>query len=216
MPGVESSAAAVRVLLASVVVVGTALLLQRGTVGFGGEAASFSGDGGFGRAARRRRLRGTADQRHQAVERILAIAFLGAKASGGDDQDAILRQAPAGEARGPLAQFGRQAYGMREIEAQLNRGRHFVHVLPARAGGADKAFLDQAVVEDYIAYYRDHPAVQRGIVRRCANIALHAAWDGSVIEDDAVLGARRRCCSTVSAYLSGTVPRVNQEGTCPV
>ena len=42
--------------------------------------------GGFGRAARGRRFGGAADQGDEAVERVLTVALLGAKAARGDDE----------------------------------------------------------------------------------------------------------------------------------
>jgi hypothetical protein len=181
----------------------SALVFEGGAAGFGGEAAALGGEGGLGRAAGGRGQGGAADQRDQAVERVLAVALLGAEAAGGDHDDAVLGQAAAGEARRPLAHLRRQGRGTGEVEAQLHRGRELVDVLSAGAGGADKAFLDLAVIEDHIAYYRYHGAAQRGIVGGRANIALHAAWDGSVIEDDAVPGACPRCGRTASAFFGG-------------
>ena len=50
---------------------------------------------------RRWRLGGAPDEGNEAVERVLAVALLGAEALGGDHDRAVARHLPAGEFRRP-------------------------------------------------------------------------------------------------------------------
>ncbi len=126
----------------------------------------------------RRGIGGAAARRIRAIRRSSASWRL---RSWVRKRRAVMTRTPSWVRRRPARRaarsrrLGRQGHGVREIEAQLHRGRDLVDVLSAGAGGADKAFLDLAVIEDDIAYYRDHGAAQRGILPRHRNIALHAA-----------------------------------------
>src|SRR5579862_9913237 len=99
-----------------------------------------------GRAARRRAHHGFAKQLDQTFDRISAIPLLGAEALGMDDDDAVLGHALAGKALQPGAGVLRQHHAAR-VEAQLGRGRELVDILPAGAGGADKADLEIVLVD---------------------------------------------------------------------
>src|SRR5437588_7478501 len=82
------------------------------------------------RAARWRGwLGGAADQVEEALLGVLAVALLGAVALGGDDQDAVAGQAPAGEAREALADRLRQARRAADVEAELDGRGELVDVL---------------------------------------------------------------------------------------
>ena len=91
------------------------------------------------------------DQRREAGARVLAVARLTREALGEDDDHAVQRRARAGE----LDQLDRHIVGQARraarVEAQFDRARHLVDVLPARAGGADKSLDDLALVDEEIA-----------------------------------------------------------------
>ena len=59
----------------------------------------------------------------------------------------------AGEPLEPRAHVVGQRRRAARVEAQLHGGRHLVDVLPARAGGADEAFLALALVDADTAVY---------------------------------------------------------------
>jgi hypothetical protein len=58
----------------------------------------------------------------------------------GDDQHPVLRQLPSCKRRQPGADILGQGGRAADVEADLNRARNLVDVLPARAGGADEGF----------------------------------------------------------------------------
>src|SRR5262249_37890286 len=93
------------------------------------------------------RLRRTADQRDQPLQRVRAVTLLRAVAVGEDHHYAVLRQARAGE----LLQTEANRLGERRraacIEAQLHGRRDFVDVLAARPGRADEALADLAIAD---------------------------------------------------------------------
>ncbi len=65
-------------------------------------------------------------------ERVFAVAFLGAKALRLDQYLAILRKPPTGQPLKPCAYILGQS-GPVQVQPQLHRGRHLVHVLAAGA-----------------------------------------------------------------------------------
>ena len=71
--------------MARVVAIRAALLFERRTASLCGEAAALGGCGGPSQSARGSGFGGTAEQRDQAIERILAVSLLGAKAAGSND-----------------------------------------------------------------------------------------------------------------------------------
>src|SRR5215471_2929876 len=87
------------------------------------------------------------DQLDQALERVGAVALLGAMALRGDDQHAVAGEALAGKPLEPRAHPVGQARRAAHVEAQLHRGGELVDVLPAGPRGADKAFLELALVD---------------------------------------------------------------------
>lgn len=141
--------------------VSAASLLDGRTTRFRFKPAFSRRGGGLGRAARGRRFGGAVDQGDKAVERVLAVALLSTKAAGGDDEDTILGQAPTGKAREPALGIGCQTGDAGEGEAQLHCGRHLVDVLAAGTRGADKTFLDPAVIDRNLPYDRNHGAALR-------------------------------------------------------
>src|SRR5215471_14140200 len=115
--------------------------------------------GRAGRPARYGRRRRAADQLDQAFARIDAILRLGAVALRRDHQHAVGGHPPSGEPFEANAHVGRQGR-TRDVEAQLDRGRKLVDVLPAGTGRADEAFLEVALVDRDAAGDADHgPAV---------------------------------------------------------
>src|SRR5690242_7455923 len=92
----------------------------------------------FGGAPRPRRRRRAADEVEEPLQRVGAIAFAGAKAPGGDYDDAIARHAPAAETLEARAGFRIERRRSIDIEAQLDRRRDLVDVLAAGPRGADK------------------------------------------------------------------------------
>lgn len=63
-----------------------------------------------------------------------------------DHQHAIARHPAAGQRRKPLLDVRGQR-GSGNVDAQLDCGRHFVHVLAARTGGTHEPFLDIGLVD---------------------------------------------------------------------
>ena len=96
---------------------------------------------GFGRHG------GAADQIDKPGEGFGAIALLLAEALRLYNKHAVIVHAPAGEApqAGKEIWFNRGRAG--RIEAQLDRGRQLVDVLPAGPGGADEALGEFALVD---------------------------------------------------------------------
>src|SRR5262245_19870000 len=103
--------------------------------------------GWLGRPARDRAHRGAPDELDQPVERVLAVGLLRAVALRLDHQHALAGEPSAGEPLEPRTHLGGQARRAAHVEAQLDRGRDLVDVLPARAGGADEALLELALVD---------------------------------------------------------------------
>src|SRR5262249_32940148 len=101
--------------------------------------------GRLGRPARNGRHRGALDQVHETFARVLAVARLGAMAVGVDHEHALAREPAAGEAFEPRAHVVGKARRAAHVEAQLNRARQLVDVLPARAGGASEVLLELAL-----------------------------------------------------------------------
>src|SRR5207248_3097459 len=93
------------------------------------------------------RLRGRADHLDQPRARILTVLVLAAVTECRDHDHALTGEPPAGDAVEPRAHVMRQRRRVAGVEAKLNGARDLVHVLPARARGADEAFLDLAFVE---------------------------------------------------------------------
>src|SRR3954469_3109863 len=179
--------------------------------------------GAKGRLCRAPRLRpdhGFAEHLRKPVDGVLAVALLGAEALGLDHDDTVLGHAlpcePGEAQRGILRQrqFAR-------VEAQLGRGRDLVDVLPARAGGADKADLDIVLVDDEIAGYPQHDGTirdvrtYRGRPRSAmahpenANGRASPAISGNVRgrQFDFVAGAAAGCAAACGARPTTTVRR---------
>jgi D-alanyl-D-alanine carboxypeptidase len=74
---------------------------------------------------------------------------------GGDHQHAVFGEQAARQGFHAALQKIRQSR-CQDIETQFNGGRYLVDVLPARAGGADKVFLDIGGVQDYRIGDPDH------------------------------------------------------------
>src|SRR5712691_390979 len=132
--------------------------LDRGAAFLAFEAALARAPGRLGRPARDRRHRGALDQLDQPVERVLAVALLGAVALRGDHQHALVGEPPPGEALEPRAHVSRQRRRAAHVEAQLHRGRELVDVLPAGPRGADEALLELALVDADHGGDADHVA----------------------------------------------------------
>ena len=101
-----------------------------------------------GRAARLVAMGGALDQRGQPVARVLAVARLAGEALRENDDDAVLRRARArrdGSAARRRRRAGRRAA---RVEAQLDRRRNLVDVLPAGAGGAREGLAQFALVDE--------------------------------------------------------------------
>src|SRR5262249_6387047 len=112
--------------------------------------------GGPGRAARHRPHGRGADELGQALERIGAVALLGAVVLRRDHQHAVAREPSAREPLEPRAHLVGERGRTAHVEAQLHRGRELVDVLPARAGGADEALDELALVERDMVGDADH------------------------------------------------------------
>src|SRR5262249_35428227 len=82
-----------------------ALLFDGGASGF---FLFLRGGAGFGGPAGRRRHRSAADQCDQPIDGILTVALLCAVTLRNDDNDAVARQAAAGDASKPFAHLLRQ------------------------------------------------------------------------------------------------------------
>src|SRR3977135_371384 len=77
--------------------------------------------GGLGRPARNRRHGRALDQFDEAIERVRAVALLGAVALRGDHQHALACQSPAGEALEPDAHVAGEVRRAAHVEAELHR-----------------------------------------------------------------------------------------------
>jgi len=128
------------------------------------------------------------DQRGEALARVLAVARLAGEALGEDDDHAVQRRARAGE----LDQLDRDVVGQARraarVEAQLDRRRHLVDVLPARPGGADKILDDLAFVDEEIAGFH-------GILARLRNPETKSLKLADRVEAISNSGPIRRACS---------------------
>ncbi len=121
--------------------------LDRGAALLRFDAALARGARRLGRAAGDGRHCGALDQLDQAIERVGAVALLGAVALRGDDQHALAGQTAAGEALEPQAHVVGQRRRVANVEAQLHCAREFVDVLAARARGADEALVELALID---------------------------------------------------------------------
>ncbi|KIT90169.1 hypothetical protein QT21_00075, partial [Staphylococcus aureus] len=120
--------------------------LDRAAVLLALETSLLGAEGGAGGTARSRAHRRLAGHVHQPLDRVLAVAFLGAGALGMDDDDALLGHALTGDALQPRVDIRRQ-HRAAAVVAQLCRGRQLVDVLAAGAGGANEADLDIVLVD---------------------------------------------------------------------
>src|SRR6266849_176887 len=116
----------------------------------GGRLGGPAGEGRHGRPS---------DQFDQAVERVLAVALLGAVALRGDHQHALARQSPAGQPFKPSAHIVGQALRAAHVEAKLHRARELVDILPTRSRGADEPLLELALVDADALVYSNHSIV---------------------------------------------------------
>lgn len=121
--------------------------LDLGAPGLGVQSSPFRGKRRPCRPARLWRHGGAADQIDKPGEGFGAIALLLAEALRLYNKHAVIVHAPAGEApqAGKEIWFNRGRAG--RIEAQLDRGRQLVDVLPAGPGGADEALGEFALVD---------------------------------------------------------------------
>src|SRR5215510_281469 len=122
----------------------------------------------LGRSPRLRRDRGLADQVDQALQRVVAVALLGAVALRRDDHHAIVGEPAAGQPFEPRAHRVGQRWRVAHVEAQLYGGRDLVDILPARTRGADEALLDLALVDGDRIGDADHLLVIPGRPRSSA------------------------------------------------
>jgi hypothetical protein len=84
------------------------------------------------------------EQGFQAIQRVLAILFLGAVTAGIDDQDAFGGHAPPGQAFETPSDIRGQGRAVSGVEPQLDRRRGLVDVLSPGAVGAYKSQRDFA------------------------------------------------------------------------
>ncbi len=120
------------------------------------DAALFFRARHLGFVARLRAMRGALHQVHQPRQRLGAVALLGAVSVGADDDLALQREAPPRQRSQPRAHIAWQVGIAVQLEAQLHRGRDFVHVLPAGTGCADEAFLQVALIEAKVGRHWNH------------------------------------------------------------
>src|SRR6266513_5989890 len=100
---------------------------------------------GFGGLTRLRGRERTADEVAEPLLRLAAVVLLGAVVARDDEDHALGGEAPP--AQGPEARLDRvrEHRAVREIKAQLHRGRHLVDVLAARAARAHERQRQVAV-----------------------------------------------------------------------
>jgi ankyrin repeat protein len=98
--------------------------------------------------------RGLREQLAKPLARGLTVGRLRPVLPAVDHQHAIARHPAAGQRRKPLLDL-RGEGGARHVDTQFNGGRHLVHVLAARTGGAHEPFLD---VRRAGGGHRAHPA----------------------------------------------------------
>ena len=113
----------------------------------------------------------------------------------GDHQHAVGGHTPAGETRETRAHVGREP-GPGDVEAQLDRGRELVDVLSARAGRADEAFLDVALVDRDGAGDADHSANLHRRGRAWLRAADRAGENFALKRDDFSSNRHRALTST--------------------
>ena len=78
-----------------------------------------------------------------------SISLLRPVRARGDDQHAVLRGATAGECEEALPHVGWERWRLADIEAQLDGSGNLVHVLPARAGTANKGHGEFGIWNEY-------------------------------------------------------------------
>ncbi len=74
------------------------------------------------------------------------------------DQNAVARKPGAGEPLEPRAHPFRQGWRLPDVEAELDRGRELIDILPARTRRANEAFLDFAFADADMSVDPDHVA----------------------------------------------------------
>jgi hypothetical protein len=82
-----------------------------------------------------------ADQGDQFLQRVGAVALLGAVALGLDDNDTVLGQPVSGQFLKAYRDIGRDVGREARVKAQLDGGRQLVDVLAAGAGGANEGLV---------------------------------------------------------------------------
>ena len=127
-----------------------AQLLGTAASGLGVDAALFGHFAGARRATVNRTFGRLTEQSHKTCQSIRPILFTGAIAPGGYDDVAILGEPPAGQAAGAGAQVFGQGRRTGEVEAELNRRRELVDILPTRPAGMDESFTDLSRVQSYM------------------------------------------------------------------
>jgi len=91
-----------------------------------------------------RRHRGLREQLVQTLARGVTVGRLRPVLATVDHQQAIARHPAAGEGRKPLLHVRRQRRSG-NVNAQFDCGRHLVHILAARTGGAHEPFLNRTL-----------------------------------------------------------------------
>ena len=93
------------------------------------------------------RVGGAAEQAHEPLVRVGAVAVLRAESLRLDDDDAAAAHTPAGQGAQAHAHGVRDRRRARGVEAQLHGGRDLVDVLAAGARGGEERELDLALAE---------------------------------------------------------------------
>jgi hypothetical protein len=150
------------------------------------------------------------DQIDEPIERILAIARLGAVALRDDDKNAVVGQPRAGEALQALADVVRQRRRVPHIEAKLDCGGKLVDVLAAWPRGAHEGFLDFTLVDGDVGSDVNHgrmtvmPREGGSSGNPCPGLYLKFAGAGSSAhaDDDNELSVCRRASRSKSLRLA--------------
>jgi len=126
------------------------------------EASFPRGPGGLGSPPRLLRQGGFLHQPDQALDRVLAVSLLAAKSTSLDDEHSFTIQLLAGVEDQPIANLFGEGSCVLHVEAQLNRGGHFVHILATWAGCSDETKLHLPLRDPDGTADRDHTGDDTG------------------------------------------------------
>ncbi|MCU1328921.1 MAG: hypothetical protein JWN34_4291 [Bryobacterales bacterium] len=185
-------------MLASLFVSPAAEFLRRGALGLRCEATDFRAKRGPAWTANFRHNLRAGDQVIKPSPGFGSVAFLGAVLASRDDENAVLRDAIAGQCEEALPYVLWKRRRLTDVEAQLDGGGNLVDVLAARPGGANERLGQFGIWNVYRhVLFPSCPLATPGQRLQSASALFH---DGlQFLEDDAVTLAIREEFGVVPA-----------------